>query len=61
MLFGKTDKIINTIHPVFDNTISRANELNKLLDCRNQQPQAMLQFISDEVERLKHDLVAFVH
>lgn len=61
MLFGKTDKVINTIHPVFENTISRANELNKLLDCRNQQPQAMLQFISDEVERLKHDLVAFVH
>ncbi|WP_240416517.1 hypothetical protein [Paenibacillus periandrae] len=60
-MFGKTDKLMKTTQPVFENVIKRADELKMLLERKNQLPIAIVEFISNEVERIKHDLAAFVH
>lgn len=60
-MFGNNEKSIGIIQPIFENAINRANELNLLVEGKNQIPMEMLQFISREVERIKHDLDAFVH
>jgi hypothetical protein len=59
-MFGNKEKVLGIIQPVFENAFNRANELNHLVESRNQMPMEMLQFISSEVERIKHDLNSFV-
>ena len=49
------------MQPVFENSVNRAIELNSLIECNNQLPMAMLQFITNELERIKQDLRTFIH
>jgi len=55
------EKFDGIIQPVFENAINRANELDRLIEGRNQLPMEMLQFILSEVDRNKQDLGAYVH
>ena len=60
-MFGNKKKFIETTQPVFVNSLNRAIELNSLMESNNQLPMAMLQFITNEVERIKQDQSAFIH